>query len=69
MQIKKLTDLPMQMCETNKPTLYPQAMVLDLLEKIQNKDWCVVHLDQSKTVVENIKNMLEILSDNRIKFI
>lgn len=61
------------MCETNKPTLYPQTMVLELLEKINDKDnrltdWYIAHCDQSKNTVDNLKNMLTILSDNRIKF-
>lgn len=67
--MKKLTELPVAMHETGKETLYPLFMVADLLEKMENNDWCIAHCDQSIGTVANIKNMLEVLSDGRIKFI
>jgi len=65
---KRLTDLPIAIHETDKPTLYLSYMVLDLLEKIEDRDWYIAHIDQSKTITQNIKNMITILSDNRIIF-
>lgn len=66
---KTLQDLPTAMHETNKPTLYPQSMVVDLIIKLDNRDYYITHADQSLSIVDNIKNMLTILSDNRITFI
>ena len=65
---KTLQDLPMEMRETNKPTLYPQSMIVDLIIKLDNRDYYIAHADQSLSIVDNIKNMLTILSDNRITF-
>ena len=65
---KTLQDLPLEMRETNKPTLYPQSMVIDLLVKMDNRDWYTSHADQSLGIVDNIKNMITILSDSRITF-
>lgn len=65
---KTLQDLPLAMHETNKPALYPQSMVIDLLIKLDNRDYYTAHADQSLSLVDNIKNMLTILSDNRITF-
>lgn len=65
---KTLKDLPIEMRETNKPTLYPQSMVIDLLTKLDDREWYTAHADQSLSLVDNVKNMLTILSDNRITF-
>lgn len=65
---KTLQDLPLEMRETNKPTLYPQSMLIDLIIKLDNRDYYVAHADQSLSIVDNIKNMIMILSDNRITF-
>lgn len=65
---KTIQDLPPEMRETDKPTLYPQSMVIDLLIKLDNRDWYIMHADQSLGIAENIKRMLTILSDNRITF-
>jgi hypothetical protein len=65
---KTLQDLPLAMHETNKPTLYPQSMIVDLVVKLDNRDYYIAHVDQSLSLVDNIKNMLTILSDNRIIF-
>lgn len=65
---KTLQDLPLEMRETNKPTLYPQSMVIDLLIKLDNRDYYIAHADQSLGIADNIKNMMTILSDNRITF-
>lgn len=63
-----LQDLPLEIRETNKPTLYPQSMIVDLLIKLDDRDYYISHADQSISLVDNIKNMLTILSDNRITF-
>lgn len=65
---KTLNDLPLEMRETNKPTLYPYSMIVDLLIKLDDRDYYIAHADQSLSLVDNIKNMLTILSDNRISF-
>lgn len=65
---KTLQELPMAMHETGKETLYPQSMVIDLLIKLDSRDYYIAHADQSISLVDNIKNMLAILSDNRITF-
>lgn len=65
---KTLKDLPIEMRETNKPTLYPHSIVIDLLIKLDNRDYYAAHADQSLSLVDNVKNMLTILSDNRITF-
>ena len=65
---KTLQDLPLEMRETNKQTLYPQSMVIDLLIKLDNREYYIAHADQSLGIVDNIKNMITILSDNRITF-
>ena len=65
---KTLQDLPIEMRETNKPTLYPQSMIVDLIIKLDDRDWYIAHADQSLSLVDNVKNMLTILSDNRIDF-
>lgn len=65
---KTLQDLPLEMRETNKPTLYPQSMIIDLIIKLDDLEWYTAHADQSLSIVDNIKKMLTILSDNRITF-
>lgn len=66
---KTLQDLPLAMHETDKKTLYPHSMIVDLLVKLNDRDYYIAHADQSLSIVDNIKNMLTILSDNRITFI
>lgn len=68
MAYKTLQELPIQMCETNKPILYPQTMALEILEKLQNRDYAIAHCDYSLDTAGNIKRILTILSDNRIQF-
>jgi hypothetical protein len=66
---KTLQELPVSMHETGKETLYPQSMIVDLLIKLDDKDYYTAHADQPLSLVDNIKNMLTVLSDNRINFI
>ena len=65
---KTLQELPIEIRETNKPALYPQQMVIDLLVKLDDREYYIAHADLSLSLVDNIKRMLTILSDNRIKF-
>ena len=65
---KTLQDLPLEMRETNKPTLYPYIMIIDLIIKLDDRDYYIAHADQSLSLTGNIKNMLTILSGNRITF-
>lgn len=66
---KTLQNLPLAIHETNKPTLYPQSMIVDLFIKLDDREYYTAHADQSLSLIDNIKNMLTILSDNRITFV
>jgi len=65
-----LSELPIEIRETgNTPfTMYPQAKAIELLEKMQDSEWWRAHCDNSKSIIENIKHKLTVLSDGRILF-
>jgi hypothetical protein len=65
---KTLSSLPVQINETGYKQILPKTLALELLEKLQDRDYAIAHLDQSKSLVDNIKNMITIISDNRIQF-
>ena len=64
----RLQDLPLEIRETNKPTVYPQTMALEILEKLQDRDYALAHCDLSLDTAGNVKRILTILSNNRIQF-
>lgn len=68
MKYKSLSDLPLEMRETNKDTLYPQHKVIELLEKSNDRQWYIEHFDQSIPLLDNIRKAIEIYSDGRITF-
>jgi hypothetical protein len=68
MKYKTLADLPIEMRETDKATLYPFSMVCDILDNMDDYDYLVKNFDMSLKIVDNIKRMVTILSDNRIEF-